>query len=168
MSISKNRCNVCEKYKCICEEGEEVVSKKEDKNVCMTCKGSGVLNGGGLKPSVACSNCHGSGEYKYPKEEKKVCIRCHGASKDCPLCKGEGRGYTEEELSKGDMVNHPKHYTFGMIEVITVIDDWHLGFYEGQVVKYVGRAKYKGNELEDLKKAQWYLNRRIEQLEKEK
>lgn len=69
---------------------------------------------------------------------------------------------------KEDMVNHPKHYTFGTIEVITVIDDWKLGFYEGQVIKYVGRAKHKGNELEDLKKAQWYLNRKIEQLQKEK
>lgn len=76
-----------------------------------------------------------------------------------------------EMKQKEDMVNHPKHYTFGKIEVITVIDDWKLGFYEGQVIKYVGRAKHKKNELEDLKKAQWYLNRLIGQLvnqEKEK
>jgi hypothetical protein len=75
--------------------------------------------------------------------------------------------FDEKGKPVDDMVNHPKHYTFGKIEVITVIDDWQLGFYEGQVVKYVGRAKHKGNELEDLKKAQWYLNRRIEQLQKE-
>lgn len=65
-----------------------------------------------------------------------------------------------------DMVNHPPHYTFGKIEVIDAIDDWRLGFYEGQVVKYVARAKYKGAELQDLKKAQWYLNRLIIILEK--
>lgn len=81
--------------------------------------------------------------------------------------KMDGQGFDEKGKPVDDMVNHPKHYTFGKIEVITVIDDWQLGFYEGQVVKYVGRAKHKGNELEDLKKAQWYLNRRIEQLQKE-
>lgn len=63
-------------------------------------------------------------------------------------------------------VDHPKHYNAGKIEVITVIEDWQLGFCEGNVIKYVGRAKHKGSELEDLKKAAWYLNRRIEQLEK--
>jgi hypothetical protein len=48
---------------------------------------------------------------------------------------------------KKDLVNHPPHYTFGKFEVIDVIDDWQLGFYEGQVVKYVARAKHKRNEL---------------------
>jgi hypothetical protein len=67
-----------------------------------------------------------------------------------------------------DMVNHPSHYTFGTIEVIDVIEDWQLGFCEGNCIKYIARAKHKGHELEDLKKAQWYLNRKIEQLSKEK
>jgi Protein of unknwon function (DUF3310) len=64
-----------------------------------------------------------------------------------------------------DVVNHPPHYTFGSIEVIDVIDDWSLDFYEAQVVKYVARAKHKGNQLQDLKKAQ-YLNRLITNIEK--
>jgi len=38
-----------------------------------------------------------------------------------------------------DIVNHPPHYTSGKIEVIDFIDDQKLGFYEGQVVKYVAR-----------------------------
>jgi hypothetical protein len=59
-------------------------------------------------------------------------------------------------------VDHPSHYNAGKIEVIEAIDDWQLGFYEGNVVKYVARAKHKGSELEDLKKAAWYLNRLIE------
>ena len=52
-----------------------------------------------------------------------------------------------------DAVNHPKHYTFGKIEVIDVIEDWSLGFHEGNAIKYVARAKHKGRELEDLKKS---------------
>lgn len=66
-----------------------------------------------------------------------------------------------------DMVDHPPHYTQGAIEVIEAIEDWALGFHEGNVVKYVARAQHKGKELEDLKKAAWYLQRRIEQLEGE-
>ena len=65
-----------------------------------------------------------------------------------------------------DVVNHPSHYTFGTIEVIDVIEDWQLEFHVGNVIKYIARSKYKGRELEDLKKAQWYLNRKIVQLEK--
>lgn len=64
-----------------------------------------------------------------------------------------------------DGVNHPAHYNAGRIEVIDAIEDWSLGFHEGNVVKYVARAKYKGNQLEDLKKAKWYLDRRIMDIE---
>ena len=60
-----------------------------------------------------------------------------------------------------DPVNHPSHYTQGRYEVIDVIEDWKLGFHEGNAVKYIGRAKHKGNELQDLEKAVWYLNRKI-------
>lgn len=61
-------------------------------------------------------------------------------------------------------VNHPAHYNTGKIEVIDAIEDWGLDFHLGNVVKYVARAKHKGNELEDLQKARWYLQRRIQQL----
>ncbi len=66
---------------------------------------------------------------------------------------------------KLEAIDHPAHYNVGEIEVIDAIEDWRLGFHEGNVVKYVARAEHKGNELEDLKKARWYLDRRIRQLE---
>jgi len=66
-----------------------------------------------------------------------------------------------------EAVNHPSHYNAGEFEVIEVIDDWQLGFYEGNIIKYVGRAKYKGKELQDLKKALWYLERLVTLKEKE-
>lgn len=73
-----------------------------------------------------------------------------------------------------DMVNHPKHYKAknGM-EVIDVIEAFtaNLEGYEathtGNVIKYICRWKEK-NGLEDLKKAQWYLNRLIENIEEGK
>ena len=65
-----------------------------------------------------------------------------------------------------EAVNHPAHYNQGKFEVIDVIDDWKLGFNDGNAVKYIARARYKGKHLEDLKKARWYLNREISNLEK--
>jgi len=60
-----------------------------------------------------------------------------------------------------DQINHPSHYTTGKIEVIDFILDQKLDFLGGNVVKYLCRAPHKGKKLEDLKKAQWYLNRLI-------
>ena len=60
-----------------------------------------------------------------------------------------------------DPVNHPKHYTTGGIETIDFIEAKKLGYNLGNVVKYITRSDYKGNKLEDLRKAQWYLSREI-------
>ena len=64
-----------------------------------------------------------------------------------------------------DMVNHPPHYKAGGIETIDFIEAKNLGYNLGNVVKYVTRAHHKGALLEDLKKAQWYLNREVGKLE---
>lgn len=68
---------------------------------------------------------------------------------------------------KEDPVNNPGHYKHGEIEPIEVIEDWDLGPHEANVVKYINRAKYKGKELQDLKKGLWYLQRKVILLEKE-
>jgi len=66
-----------------------------------------------------------------------------------------------------DSVNKPKHYNFSGLEVITVIEAWEMNYHLGNVLKYIARAGKKNDLLEDLKKAQWYLNREIERVEKE-
>lgn len=58
-------------------------------------------------------------------------------------------------------VERPPHYTQGSIECIDVIEDWNLGYHEGNALKYLCRWKYK-NGIEDLKKAKWYIGRLIE------
>lgn len=65
-----------------------------------------------------------------------------------------------------DNVNSPSHYNNGKIEVIDFIEDQNLDFHLGNVVKYVSRSgkKYMANEIEDLKKAKWYLDRKIQLL----
>lgn len=67
---------------------------------------------------------------------------------------------------KVDMVNSPEHYKAGGIETIDYIEakateEELRGYLKYNVIKYLSRAKYKGNDLQDLKKAQWYLNRLV-------
>ena len=67
-----------------------------------------------------------------------------------------------EQLASNDMVNHPPHYKTGGIETIDFIEAKGLNYHLGNVVKYVTRADHKGDRLENLKKAEWYLRREIE------
>ncbi len=66
-----------------------------------------------------------------------------------------------------DVVNHPPHYIRGGIEVIDVLEAFNLGYCAGNAVKYLLRYQFKGKALEDLKKAQWYVNRLVTNTEKE-
>jgi hypothetical protein len=75
-------------------------------------------------------------------------------------------GPTEAELNATDTVNHPAHYKTGGIETIDFIEAKGLNYHLGNVVKYITRADHKGDRLENLKKAQWYLNREIEKSSK--
>jgi hypothetical protein len=80
--------------------------------------------------------------------------------------------------SHSDNVNHPAHYNRGKIEVIDFIEDQRLGFHLGNVVKYIcresktllpmykmGYSESAVKRIEDLKKAAWYLQRTIQNLE---
>lgn len=66
-----------------------------------------------------------------------------------------------------EAVHHPAHYGGDTpYEAIKVIEAWNLGFCLGNTVKYISRAGKKNDpELQDLKKARWYLDRRIAQIE---
>jgi hypothetical protein len=76
----------------------------------------------------------------------------------------EGQRQIEMFEPKADPVNNPAHYTVGGIETIDFIEAKQLGYNLGNVVKYLTRADHKGNKMEDLRKAQWYLTREINSL----
>lgn len=60
-----------------------------------------------------------------------------------------------------DPVHHPAHYTKhpSGVECIQITE--HMGFCLGNAVKYIWRADLKGNAIEDLEKAMWYIEREI-------
>lgn len=68
-----------------------------------------------------------------------------------------------------DAVNHPPHYggENNPYEAIKVIEAWALGFNLGNAVKYISWCEHKGSTIEDLKKARWYLDREIQNRERQ-
>ena len=72
-----------------------------------------------------------------------------------------------------EMINHPSHYGGAKIhdyEVIKVIEAWELDFHLGTALKYIPRAGKKdpSKTIEDLKKSIWYINRKLEMVQKGK
>ena len=67
-----------------------------------------------------------------------------------------------------DPINHPEHYTSHPSGIECIEVTRHMGFAAGNVIKYLWRNGLKDGEpsLKDLKKAAWYLNDMIDQLEK--
>jgi hypothetical protein len=95
--------------------------------------------------------------YKLTGTQAKIARKIGIPLEDYALVQGE-------VVVGSDPVNNPAHYTTGGIETIDFIEAKKLGYNLGNVVKYIARADYKGNKLEDLRKAQWYLTRAIESL----
>lgn len=92
------------------------------------------------------------------KENKPIYTDCDG---NCSTCKDKDICDT----SKKEAIDHPAHYNMGKYEVIDVIEDWDLGLHLGTAIKYIARAKHKENEIQDLRKAIWYIKRKIIRLE---
>lgn len=112
-----------------------------------------------MNDQTHCVDCDKPGGLKCSACKRPVCSNCvrwddkNYYCSTCSDCIGDD--------GQQDIVSHPAHYTTGSIEVIDFIEDQQFGYHLGQVIKYVSRAKHKGNYLQDLKKAKWYLEREI-------
>lgn len=95
----------------------------------------------------------------------------NGNEIDTEDCINDAPTYAQEQLAdieRRKTVDHPSYYKRGGIEAIDAIEAWGLGFCLGNVIKYIARAGHKtADGLRDLKKAEWYLNREIEKVERE-
>jgi transposase len=124
----------------------------------------------GVKASEIADKVGVSVSYVYTvrKEMKDNDPEVKSKTKDKPLSLYERHLKDSLAQARADMVNHPPHYTAGGIETIDFIEAKKLGYNLGNVVKYTTRSDLKGDRLENLKKAQWYLNREIKNEEKVK
>ena len=94
-------------------------------------------------------------------KESNLIYRISVGTPQAAYAKEHGIPLEDYALPEADPVNHPAHYTAGGIETIDFIEAKRLGYNLGNVVKYITRSDHKGNKLEDLRKAQWYLSREI-------
>ena len=108
-----------------------------------------------------CSDCQH--EWKV-----KVSMGEH-ADYHCPECKSGKVTWTNSIVKidrmgpkEVDLINHPPHYTShpSGVECIEIVE--HMNFNIGNAIKYLWRAGLKGDAIEDLEKARWYVEREIE------
>lgn len=104
-------------------------------------------------------------------------------TKYCPECGGDdvqmsdvayscfcGATWSIDQKAKDD-INHPVHYTQGKVECIEAMEasstpEQFIGYLKNSVLKYIWRVGLKDDSLKDIKKAQWYLNRLVNYMEK--
>jgi hypothetical protein len=136
--------------------------------------------GGGVSKELTCEGCGVTFVHKKEKAQgrwPKYCPECLPKYSKVPKKKEETVQTIAEKIVKAieepevkvtpkkeDVINHPSHYTRGNIEVIDFIEDQQLPYHLGNVIKYIARAGHKGDKLEDLKKARWYLDRYIKEV----
>ena len=112
-----------------------------------------------------CNDCY----YEWLGESDAPCCECKHRFEPGTMARLKAKDCFKPKEEKADdeidMVNHPQHYQHG-IEPIVYIESHDLNFNLGNVIKYVSRAPFKGTELQDLKKAKWYLEREIKKHDK--
>lgn len=94
-----------------------------------------------------------------------ICVVCGGVGGHRINCNRIRGDEDTSVVPKHDPVNHPSHYTaYQGLEIIDLTEQ--LNFNRGNAVKYISRAGLKPSviELEDLKKARWYIDREIKRI----
>lgn len=158
-----------------CRRCGDTFTVRTHEDYCPSCEIVMTPPGGGVSKELTCEGCNTT--FVHTKEKAqgrwpKYCPECLPKYSKVPKKKEvavepvaqtiEEQEVKTIELPKNeDVINHPSHYTRGKIEVIDFIEDQQLPYHLGNVIKYIARAGYKGDKLEDLKKARWYLDRYI-------
>lgn len=159
-----------------CRRCGDTFTVKTHEDYCPECEKVMTPPGAGVSKELTCEGCGTTFIHKKEKAQgrwPKYCPECLPKYSKVPKKKVEVtvepvEQTIEEQVvelpKKEDVINHPSHYTRGKIEVIDFIEDQQLPYHLGNVIKYIARAGYKGDKLEDLKKARWYLDRYINEV----
>ena len=159
-----------------CRRCGDTFTVRTHEDYCPECEIAMTPPGGGVSKELTCEGCGVTFVHKKEKAQgrwPKYCPDCLPKYSKVPKKKDEAAAVEivqEPEVkpveipTKEDVINHPSHYTRGNIEVIDFIEDQQLPYHLGNVIKYIARAGHKGDKLEDLKKARWYLDRYIKEV----
>lgn len=156
-----------------CRRCGDTFTVKTHEDYCPECEKVMTPPGAGVSKELTCEGCGKTFTHKKEKAQgrwPKYCPECLPKYYKVPKKKVDVTlanmivntlGEPEVKVVEEDVINHPSHYTRGKIEVIDFIEDQQLPYHLGNVIKYIARAGYKGDKLEDLKKSRWYLDRYI-------
>lgn len=161
-----------------CRRCGDTFTVRTHEDYCPECEKVMTPPGAGVSKELTCEGCGITFVHKKEKAQgrwPKYCPECLPKYSKVPKKKEvavEPVAQTIEETEvktielpkQEDVINHPSHYTRGKIEVIDFIEDQQLPYHLGNVIKYIARAGHKGDKLEDLKKARWYLDRYINEV----
>lgn len=167
-----------------CRRCGDTFTVKTHEDYCPECEKVMTPPGAGVSKELTCEGCGVTFVHKKEKAQgrwPKYCPECLPKYSKVPKKQKEkeivvtlanmvAKTLEEPEVKtielpkQEDVINHPSHYTRGKIEVIDFIEDQQLPYHLGNVIKYIARAGYKGDKLEDLKKARWYLDRYINEV----
>lgn len=158
-----------------CRRCGDAFTVRTHEDYCPECEKVMTPPGAGVSKELTCEGCGTT--FIHTKEKAqgrwpKYCPECLPKYSKVPkkkevqaiVEKVEPEVKTVELPKQEDVINHPSHYTRGKIEVIDFIEDQQLPYHLGNVIKYIARAGHKGDKLEDLKKARWYLDRYINEV----
>lgn len=168
-----------------CRRCGDTFMVRTHEDYCPECEIVMTPPGGGVSRELTCEGCGATFIHKKEKAQgrwPKYCPECLPKYSKVPKKKEEvepGKNTEETHIEDSkkltvytptikrvdeqgiriehDAVNHPSHYTRGKIEVIDFIEDQQLPYHLGNVIKYIARAGYKGDKLEDLKKSKMVL-----------
>lgn len=167
-----------------CRRCGDTFTVKTHEDYCPECEKVMTPPGAGVSKELTCEGCGVTFVHKKEKAQgrwPKYCPECLPKYSKVPKKQKEkeivvtlanmvAKTLEEPEVKvvelpkQEDVINHPSHYTRGKIEVIDFIEDQQLPYHLGNVIKYIARAGHKGDKLEDLKKARWYLDRYINEV----
>lgn len=143
-----------------CRRCGDTFTVKTHEDYCPECEKVMTPPGAGVSKELTCEGCgttfihtkeKAQGRWpKYSKVPKKKEVQTIAEEVVKTIEESEAKNI--ELPKKEDVINHPSHYTRGKIEVIDFIEDQQLPYHLGNVIKYIARAGYKGDKLEDLKK----------------
>lgn len=150
-----------------CRRCGDTFTVRTHEDYCPECEKVMTPPGAGVSKELTCEGCGATFIHKKEKAQgrwPKYCPECLPKYPKVPKKKEvavEPVAQTIEESEvkaiklpkQEDVINHPSHYTRGKIEVIDFIEDQQLSYHLGNVIKYIARAGYKGDKLEDLKKS---------------
>lgn len=160
-----------------CRRCGNTFTVRTHEDYCPECEKVMTPPGAGVSKELTCEGCGVTFTHKKEKAQgrwPKYCPECLPKYSKVPkkkevavtLANMVANTLEEPEVKvvEEDVINHPSHYTRGKIEVIDFIEDQQLPYHLGNVIKYIARAGHKGDKLEDLKKARWYLDRYINEV----